>query len=515
MIRDGVYTSVVKGVARNTSVMFLQYLLTWGASFIGMLFLPRYLGPVEYGRLYLATSIVALFRVFVEYGGNYLVAKEVSRSREKTGQIVVDAIGFRLMLASVAFAGVIAVALTAGYPGETNLLLAIVGAGLFGHGAIIVLSAAFQGHEKLRYSSIASVVNSLFGNVLSVVAVILWPFAWIIGGIGVMASTLQLATMAYYSRRIIPSIPGIQWAGMLRHMQVGLSYFLFAVFSAVYYRIDSVMLSKMTPEEVVGWYGGAYKLFEAMNFFPFIFTTAVYPVLSRLWKEESDLHRRTLQKGLEFMILVGVPVSVGLIVFARIPVQILYGLDGYGPAVVVLQVLAGGLLFLFIDMVLGTALLASDRQRQQSVLSLAAIPVNIGLNFVLIPYFQQSQNNGGVGAALATGLTELGLMIAMFFLLPRGILAGFRVSVVMKGLAAGAAMAGIAFALLAAGLPSGVCAVLSAFAYVPAILLFGTLETDEERFVRSLFTIGGLRAAIRSISSGDDVSPQNGSRGIR
>jgi alkylation response protein AidB-like acyl-CoA dehydrogenase len=85
----------------------------------------------------------------------------------------------------------------------------------------------------------------------------------------------------------------------------------------------------------------------------------------------------------------------------------------------------------------------------------------------------------------------------------------------MKGLAAGAAMAGIAFALLAAGLPSGVCAVLSAFAYVPAILLFGTLETDEERFVRSLFTIGGLRAAIRSISSGDDVSPQNGSRGIR
>jgi O-antigen/teichoic acid export membrane protein len=503
--------SIVKGVARNTSVMLLQYMITWGASFVGMLFLPRYLGPVEYGRLYLATSLVALFRVLVEYGGNYLVAKDVSRSRETTGQIVVDAIALRLVLATFAFAGVITIALTAGYPGETNLLLAIVGAGLFGHGAIIVFSAAFQGHEKLRYSSAASIVNSVFGNVLSIIAVILWRRAWIIGLLGVMASTLQLATMVYYSRRIIASIPGVRWSGIFRHMQFGLSYFLFGIFSAVYYRIDTVMLSKMSPEEVVGWYGGAYKLFEAMNFFPFIFTTAVYPVLSRLWKQETTMHRRTTQKSLEFMILVGVPVTVGLVMFARIPVQILYGLEGYTPAVVVLQVLAGGLLFLFIDMVLGTALLASDRQRQQSMLALGAIPVNIGLNLLLIPYFQEVTGNGGIGAALATGLTEFAIMIVMFSILPGGVLAGFRVSVVFKSLAGGGIMAAIAGALLAAGTPGGLCAIVAGLAYVPIIMMLGTLEPDENRFVRSLFTVTGFRSAIRTVLSEDSVSPQKGS----
>ena len=96
------YKDVVKGVARSTSIVMLQYVVTWGASFAAMMFIPRYLGPVEYGRLYLGLSIVSLFRVFVEYGGNYLVAKEVSRNPENTAQIVVDAVAFRLILAMLA-----------------------------------------------------------------------------------------------------------------------------------------------------------------------------------------------------------------------------------------------------------------------------------------------------------------------------------------------------------------------------------------------------------------------------
>jgi len=497
------FREVVRGVARNTSIMLLQYILTWGSSFVAMMFIPRYLGPVDYGRLYLASSVVALFRVFVEYGGNYLVAKEVSRNPGESGRILVDAVAFRLVLAVAAFGGVLLTAGFGGYPTETNILLLLCGLGLFGHGAVITLNAMFQGHEKLQYSSTATVVNSVFGNSLSIAAVVVWRSAWLVALIGVTASTLQLLVMCYYSRRLVATLPRVRWSDAWRQMKVGVPYFLFTVFSIVYYRIDAVMLSKLAPEPVVGWYGGACKLFEAMNFFPYLFSTAVYPVFSRLWKEEGDTHRRATQKSLEFMVIIGIPISIGLAAFARIPVQILYGLEEYTPAVLILQVLAGGLLFLFIDMVLGTMLLASDRQKQQAILALSMIPVNAGMNLLLIPFFQRTYGNGAIGAAIATGLTEAVMMVAMIMIVPKGVLAGIRLSVVYKSVAAGGVMAmGIAL-MSGAGIPLLMCAVLSPVLYGLPLMILKTLEPEEERVVRSLMTPRGLLSAIRFLRPDD------------
>jgi hypothetical protein len=197
------------------------------------------------------------------------------------------------ILAVAAFSGVMLTAGIGGYPAETNILLLICGLGLFGHGGVIALNAMFQGREKLQYSSTATVVNSLFGNFLSIAVVLIWRSAWLIALIGVIASTLQLLVMCYYSRRLIPKIPRVRWEDARRQMMVGVPYFLFTVFSIVYYRIDTVMLSKMAPEPVVGWYGGACKLFEAMNFFPYLMQlNAVFILHCRcpLLLERPDFH---------------------------------------------------------------------------------------------------------------------------------------------------------------------------------------------------------------------------------
>jgi len=505
------YKDVVKGVARSTSIVMLQYVVTWGASFAAMMFIPRYLGPVEYGRLYLGLSIVSLFRVFVEYGGNYLVAKEVSRNPENTAQIVVDAVAFRLILAMLAFGGVLVTAWEGGYPAETNLILAITGLGLFGHGAVATLHAMLQGREHLEYSSAGSLANSLFGNLFSVIVVLVWRSTWMIAAIGVAASALQLAVMYAYARRFIPVLPRVRWNDAWRQVRDGVPYFFFAVFSTIYYRIDTVMLSKMTPEAVVGWYGAAYKLFEAMNFFPFIFSTVVYPVLSRLWQKEEALHRRTAQKSLEFMLLLGIPLSIGLIVFARLPVEILYGMEGYAPAVVLFQILAGGIVFLFVDMILGTLLLASDRQRSQSYLALAAIPVNIGLNLLMIPWYQEKTGNGAIGAAIATGVTEIFLMVAMIRLMPKGVMKGFRLSVVYKGIAAGGVMTAAVWSLSRAGAPAAASVIAAVCVYCSMIMLLRTLEPAEIKAVRMVLTPNGIRSVFRAMLHGRDESGKSSS----
>lgn len=114
--------------------------------------------------------------------------------------------------------------------------------------------------------------------------------------IGVSGGILSFLVLGYFSGKIVTSLPRVNWSGVLRQMKEGLPYLLFGLFSTIYYRINSVILAKMVSGDEVGWFGAGYRLFEIMNFIPSIISVAVYPALSRLWKEEVDIHRRTMQK---------------------------------------------------------------------------------------------------------------------------------------------------------------------------------------------------------------------------
>ena len=80
-----------KGIARNTAVLLFQQVLTVASSAVMMMVLPRYLGPVRYGYIFLGTSISQMFWIFASYGGNYIITKKVARAPEETAQIIMDA----------------------------------------------------------------------------------------------------------------------------------------------------------------------------------------------------------------------------------------------------------------------------------------------------------------------------------------------------------------------------------------------------------------------------------------
>jgi O-antigen/teichoic acid export membrane protein len=495
-------TDIARGVARNTWILLFQYALTWGTNIVAMMFLPRYLGPVSYGHFYVATAIINMFRVVVEYGGNYTVPKDTSRDLGNSRAIVADAITLRSLLGALSYIAVVVIVLAAQYDSEVKAGLLIIGLSLLVHGAITVLNALFQGHEKLQYSSLATFVNRVISNIGVVPAVVLLPAVWLVSLIGTIAAVLQFGVLSRYAKRLIGSVPRPSWHNIRREAGTGVTYFLFVMFSSVYFRIDTVMLSKMAPDAVTGWYGAAYRVFDMMNFFPYLFTVAVYPALSRLWKENVDQHRRAAQRSLEFMIIISIPVAAGLIITARPLVAFFFGLAAFGPTVVNLQILAVGLLFLFVDMVVGTTLMASDRQRQQAVLALCAIPFNIGLNLFLIPFAQQQWGNGGMGSALATVVTEATIMVFWFSLLPRGTMAGFRGRVVVKGCVAGIAMTVGAFGLVYFGVAELAAGVAGALAYVALLFLLRTFDEAERAFFRSILSARGIRQAVQSLRGG-------------
>jgi O-antigen/teichoic acid export membrane protein len=483
--------------------MFFQQAITWASTFLLMLFLPRYLGPVEYGKLFLALSIVEMFKIFVAYGGNYLVAKYVSRDREKTGQILIDAVAFRLALAVFAIGILVVFINVVGYSGDQQSIILISGGVLLWHGGITAFYASYQGHEALQYTSAGAVAERVLISAGAIGALLLGAETWVIALIIVMGTLANLLVLVGFVGKIVPSIPRVDWREALGQMKAGVPYFLFAVFSVIYYRVDSVMLSKLAHGEVVGWYGGAFRLFDVLNFFPYILTVALFPVLSRLWKDADQMHRQTTLKSLEIVILAGIPIAVGVIVLAENAVGLFYGLEAYGPSVIVLQVLTAGLLFLYVDMVLVTNLLASDRQRQFTFVSLGAIPLKFGLNVGLINLFESSVGNGGIGAAVATVSTEFCIMIAAIFLTPKGTLSGFRVSLVLKGVLAGAVM-GLVLLILPDTFSWVLKAALGLLVYAAVLWQTRPMEPEVETLLREIVLLRLIDPTKRLLGIGSD-----------
>jgi O-antigen/teichoic acid export membrane protein len=159
-----------------------------------------------------------------------------------------------------------------------------------------------------------------------------------------------------------------------------------------------------------------------------------------------------------------------------------------------------GLPLLYIDMVLGTAIIASNKSKQLAWIALAGVVVNVGLNAVMIPYTQAQTGNGGIGAALATIITEFVVLLAHLRILDRSILDPKGTSVLPKTAAAGAVL--VAFFAATAGTNLGgywmVHASIGALVYAGSLLAVKTFSAAELDFIRGFFSVKTLREVVAS-----------------
>jgi len=466
----------------------VQQVITWSTSFALMLFLPRCLGPVDYGRLYLAMSISGIFLLAVDFDGRIAVAKRIARDPQQSGQIIVNALSFRIILWVVAFLAMLTFGFVANYPTTVKILILIFGLELGWLALRTVLNGLFLGHEAVKYSTIGNIVERLFISAIGITALLL--------GAGVIGMAIIMVTGTFlnsllcikFAGRMIPKIPAVDWKQTKKMIREGTSYFLWGIFGVVYYRIDSVMLSFLTPEAVVGWYGASYKFFDVLSFLPGIFSLSILPVLSKLRGKEEGKLAQTTQKGLNFMVIAGIPISILIYFYAELIIKLFFGLQGYGPSVINLQIFSIGLLLVYIDMVLGTALFACDKQRQWATVAFFAMIVNVSLNAFLIPYTQKTLGNGGIGASIATLATEYMVMLSALAIMPKSVFQGSTIAVPLKAIGSGVLMTVVMRYMNLTAVPWYFGGFAGAAIYCAALFLFRTFSANEVELMKSLLS---------------------------
>ena len=483
---------------KNTAIQGVSQLFTWTLSWILLVILPRYLGDTQFGKLFFAISYSTIFSTLINLGVNTFLIKEVAILRPTPDMpatevakrhrglhaLLSNVLTCKIPLAAIRYVFQSVLSFLLPYDVATREAVMIIGLGACLSAITQTIGGAFQGLEYMLAPSAILVVEKTI--ITAGCALLLWrghslvAVCWVHTAAAAVSFILSLGWL-YRRERF-----GFAWDWeLLRRIVVGgLPFLIWVVFSEIYIRIDVLMLSLMTSDAVVGWYGAATRLYGTLLFIPSVLTTSIFPAMMRLGSDIVDeaAFSRASERLMNLVLFAAIPVSAGTIAIANPFVRLLYGPGSFENAGPNLQVLGGSILLVCIDVVLGTALIARGKEKPWAGMAIAAAIFNPLVNLWAIPLTTRIWGNGGLGAAAATALTELLMMFGALWLLPWGVFSRRNVIVGLKGCLIGAAMVVLLrwwgtenlFLLISAG----------ALFYLPPALLWGVLPREDFYHIR-------------------------------
>ena len=167
------------------------------------------------------------------------------------------------------------------------------------------------------------------------------------------------------------------------------------------------MLSKMKGDVEVAIFSAAYNIALALIFIPTVYINAIYPVLSRYYKESKSGLRLLYERSFKYLYIIGLPISLGIFMLSDEIIGFLYG-TRYSTSSIALRIISLYLFLKFINFLLGVVLSSIDKQNKRMLGQGITAGISILLNLWLIPLI------GFVGAALSTLITEIFLFMIYY-----------------------------------------------------------------------------------------------------
>lgn len=404
----------LRRIISNIAVSFLGQAITWISTLLLTVAYGRFLGDTRFGELYFAITFVSLVGFPIEFGFNQQLTRDVAQKPEQALRYLGSTLALKFLLWLPLYGLLLGLARILGYSAEEILLIALCGMTLLSTSITNTFAGLHNAFERTYFTAI----GSIFERVIDAAAGIL--LLKLGAGVEVMALVLLCGSLVntlwqgiWCFRRVGLRLL-LEYHSMVEIFKQSLPFLLYGVIGVIYYRIDTVMLSLMANDTVVGWYGAAYRLFDTLLFLPSLVISAIlYPVFAKLSLRSEPQLKLAIEKTMSFVLFCGVPIATFLIVAAPQIIGFLYHNPAFAPSIPTLQALAPGLVFLYANSVLGALLLSLHQERKITVLALVALIFNLALNFLLIPRLEQ------VGAALTTSATELVLLLVSLILVPR------------------------------------------------------------------------------------------------
>jgi O-antigen/teichoic acid export membrane protein len=462
----------LRRVVNNTIISLFGQLVTWSSTLLLTSAYGRFLGDVKFGELYFAITFVSLVGFPVELGFNQQLTRDVAEKPERAEDYLWNTLLLKTILWMLVFGLILFLVWILGYGVEQRTLVVICGIDLFAGSIGNAFGSLHYAFERAVYPTIAKILEkgltAAVGILLLRLGMSVQVMAFVILG-GSVTNTLWQAAWFFH---LVGMRMAVSKATFLKLLKGSIPFLAYGILGVIYYRIDTVMLSLMATTAAIGWYGAGYRLFDTLVFLPNIIVDSVmYPVFSKLSATSESALKIAIEKCLNVLLICVLPIAALFALAAPNIVGFLYHSDDFAPTITVIQMLAPGLIFLYVNTLLTTIIVTLKSEKRMPLMAALALVFNLGFNLLLIPRYQE------VGAALMTTLTELLLLIVALFFLPRSLFSLGSLKVGAKAILATLIMCLAVFPLRAFSLL--LIVPVAGLVYVAAAILLRTIPRDE------------------------------------
>jgi len=397
----------VASVARNIAALVLRQGYSKGVYLVLSLLIARSYGRDLLGQYVLALLIPRLFFMMSEMGLNTLLTREVAKAKESL-HVYVANLGFlRMLLGGATLFAIVAFARVFYLPGPLFQLICLGGLSYFVVSYLNLLNAAFRALEKMEYEAKVFILR----DTVFLLSGLLWLWKWqdlrllflffLVANIGALVYGLWL-----YRESFRPSAVSVDLGFCRKALQGAKPIWFVSLASILYLYVDSVMLSILKGEAVVGLYNAAFMFVELFILASTILTAAFFPIFSRNAHNPKELQKSyTAVFKLSFFCLL--PLQICLLVLAPRWLGLFFGPTFLESAGGLRILMSTALLFAMGSVNAHCLISCKDVAFVAKGVGLFLI-LNIVLNLWWIPTLSF------VGSSLATILCEV-LVFAVFF----------------------------------------------------------------------------------------------------
>ncbi|WP_319586147.1 polysaccharide biosynthesis C-terminal domain-containing protein [uncultured Desulfobulbus sp.] len=390
--------AIKKSFLSNATGVFITQVTVYAIGMIAGIVLNRNLGPG--GRGLIAALMVYPLAIFsiAEMGIRQAAVYYIGK-KEHSENVIIGIIYFLLLFTSVTGMGICFGILTLLHNPDFTLPLKLT--------AILIIpvklcisysSAYFLGREQIGRFNRVQWISQLF--YLAMICLLLWYLkTGVIGGlIAVIVSTGF--TAAYAVSMVVKSVKNIRlrfdWAIIKKMLSLGIIYALSLFVMQMNYRIDIMIMERLTDKVQIGLYNTGVSMVELLWFLP----TALGTVIFSKSVNAKDDHAFSIKIGklLRVSFIAVFLAGTALFIVAPFIVPLMFG-KAFDTSALVVQTLMPGVVFFTIYKVLGMDIAGKGKPWVSILVMIPAVILNVVLNIYLVPKY------GAIGASYSSTIS--------------------------------------------------------------------------------------------------------------
>ena len=400
--------NTVQRIAKNAATLYAAYIVTAILGLLLSITIARMLGDVIFGKYSFALAFTAIFAVFLELGFITLLMRDVARDKSLAAKYMGNIAVIKAILSVIIFGMIALIISLMHYPHDTTIAVLIFGLYIIFTSFADIFRVTFRAFEKMEYEALVLTVRQLIITSLGLMVLfrgyglIEVALVFLIGGISDLLLGFFICNWKFAKPKL--EIDLDFWK---KAIKIALPLGFLAISSIIYTRIDTIMLSVMKGDAVVGWYNVAYTLVLAFKSIPHLFMSALFPAMAVFFISSRNSHKVAYEKSLRYLFILGLPLSMGTMLLSDRIILLFYG-EQFINSIIALQILAWDILLFFLCIALSFVLVSIDKQNQMAAAGGGCAVINVILNLILIPHFSY------IGAGIATIATET-ILFGLYF----------------------------------------------------------------------------------------------------